>query len=855
MSIPADLTDFQLAPKKYGSAAGKRVDVFTNCYKINSFPDKTIFQYDVSIIPVKNGSSAPPTEKELTAKLPEAKTRPVFREFVKLYGKAKLGSEFIPFDGQKVCYSPVKLKLTQKSTDFNLDVVVEGVKRSFIVRIALAAEIQMGYLNEYIDGKSDTTSNNWQPPIRVLDTLISNYLIESTIRVGRSYFTQKGLFPLGDFLTLHKGVFCSVRPGEKSLFLNIDIAFGPFYNNFNCIDFLVSSCKLGSVPNLIKAFGASPRLLSSAVRGVMFTASHWQGKQKFKAAGVTHKPMSELTFECEMVEGQGLKKISVQEYFRKKYSVNLKYLDLPCLTYGANLYMPMELCSIAENQYYNKKLAPEFTEIMVERCRMKPNERFSEIRAAFDSLFLRENRAFTAFNMKFSNNFTNINSKMLISPQVAFKNKTMQTERGAFDLRGVNYFQGSVINNWGVFALLNKSEIDMKSLGFFVDNLVQFAGTTGITFKNKRPLIEYGNPMNASNEFQKFVNKLYSSTKVLPDIVFVVIGQKSTPLYEAIKNPAYKRFGIQTQVMLKKHLLKGKNLSYISNICLKINTKSGGITNTVKSPIFSKMFQLPTIVFGADVSHPGIGDYSSPSVSAIVASSNMSATRYSSRAYKQSSRLEIIQNLEECVKQQITEFRAKTNSIPQRIIFYRDGVSEGQYMEVVKTEISAIRRACKSLSDKYSPKLLYIVATKRHHMKFAMNINNRTDNCNPGLVVDNTIVSPVLTEFYLQSHNCGIGTSRNTKYTVLVNEIGIDIDSVEAITYDLCYQYAICNKSVSIVTPVYYAHRLSLRAKIALGDPNDDASSVSSGAYDQSKNIEAEPLKISAKLQNTMYYM
>lgn len=54
----------------------------------------------------------------------------------------------------------------------------------------------------------------------------------------------------------------------------------------------------------------------------------------------------------------------------------------------------------------------------------------------------------------------------------------------------------------------------------------------------------------------------------------------------------------------------------------------------------------------------------------------------------------------------------------QRIIFFRDGVSEGQLNTVLEEEITAIKAACREVHPKYNPKLTYIVCAKRHNYRF-----------------------------------------------------------------------------------------------------------------------------------------
>lgn len=69
---------------------------------------------------------------------------------------------------------------------------------------------------------------------------------------------------------------------------------------------------------------------------------------------------------------------------------------------------------------------------------------------------------------------------------------------------------------------------------------------------------------------------------------------------------------------------------------------------------------------------------------------------------------------------------------PQRIIFFRDGVSEGQFDEVRRAEIRAIRSACKKLQpDGYEPKVTFLVVQKRHHTRlFPLNPRDSQDRNN-----------------------------------------------------------------------------------------------------------------------------
>lgn len=55
---------------------------------------------------------------------------------------------------------------------------------------------------------------------------------------------------------------------------------------------------------------------------------------------------------------------------------------------------------------------------------------------------------------------------------------------------------------------------------------------------------------------------------------------------------------------------------------------------------------------------------------------------------------------------------------PHRIILYRDGVSEGQFLAVLQHELTAIREACIKLEGDYKPGITFIVVQKRHHTRY-----------------------------------------------------------------------------------------------------------------------------------------
>ncbi|KAJ4724979.1 Argonaute family protein [Melia azedarach] len=314
---------------------------------------------------------------------------------------------------------------------------------------------------------------------------------------------------------------------------------------------------------------------------------------------------------------------------------------------------------------------------------------------------------------------------------------------------------------------------------------------------------------------------------------------------------------------------------YFENVALKINVKVGG-RNTVLFDAVQGRIPLvtdrPTIIFGADVTHPQPGEDSSPSIAAVVASMDWpEVTKYRGIVSAQAHREEIIQDLYKSfqdaqrglvhggmIRELLIAFRRSTGHKPHRIIFYRDGVSEGQFNQVLLHEMTAIRQACASLEEGYMPRVTFVVVQKRHHTRFFAADHNRRDltdrsgNILPGTVVDTQICHPTEFDFYLNSHAGIQGTSRPTHYHVLYDENGFSANALQVLTNNLCYTYARCTRSVSIVPPAYYAHLAAFRDRYYIEGESSDGGSTR-GTSERSLEVQALPV-IKDNVKDVMFY-
>lgn len=403
----------------------------------------------------------------------------------------------------------------------------------------------------------------------------------------------------------------------------------------------------------------------------------------------------------------------------------------------------------------------------------------------------------------------------------------VQPQGGVWNFDNRKLYKGGLVGNW--FCINFSSVVGAAAANKFCQELAQNCNAYGMKFS---PYSVYGpccaEPKNVEADFKKWYNeakkklrnKLSAQSKEI-DLVVVILPDQNGSLYGEVKRICETVLGVVSQCCLTKHVIASLD-KYLRSVALKINVKVGGQNTVLDDEVSNRIFKLNTIVFGADVSHPHPGDDSSSSIAAVVASQDLEGSKYAGLYCAQPHRQEIISDLFDLIKELLESFTKKNGKNPDHIVFYRDGVCQRQFDEVLNHELEAIRHACKSIGDtvgeNYQPLVTFVVVQKRHHTRLFQKrsyarLFAEGHNVSPGTVVDSGICLGDTYEFYLCSHAATKGTSRPAHYHVLCNENRYTANDLVAFTNCLCYIYGPSTRSISIVAPVYYAHLLAYRAR------------------------------------------
>uniref|UniRef100_A0A1X7VUD3 Uncharacterized protein n=1 Tax=Amphimedon queenslandica TaxID=400682 RepID=A0A1X7VUD3_AMPQE len=879
-------------PRPGVGTLGRPIVLQTNHFPIK-FPTKgELYHYDVTLKPDT---------------CPRRINRAVIKEIEKKY-RENLQGILLAYDGTKNIYTSKPLPFRSKEFLVPLKLDEKDKEKKFEVIIKVVGSIPLDVLSQ-LSTVHTTQSSDVQSAIQGLDIVLRTLPSMSFVTVGRSFFTPpvtgRG-HPLGGGREAWTGYYQSVRPSMGwTITLNLDVSNTAFYKEQPVLEFLkevindggrggggggrgggrggggggrgggrggggrgrggggggrrdyLDEDSIRQLPCPSSLTDAQRRQFAKDIKGLKVKVTHLAYPRKYKVKDITQKSSRDLFFDCD---GQ---QTSVVDYFKSKHGKPLRYPDLPCLHMeGKNphIYIPMEYCEVL-GQKCNKKLTPEQTSAMIRHTAKPAYERQKQIMEKIHGAHFDGDEYLKNFGIKVSKRMSEVAGRVLDPPKMEVGEKrSVEPRNGSWDTRGKSFWHGISIKKWGIITARYFNDINV------------FASELSKASNEKRmrmpPPIEIYT-FKPRDDLEHILRTKFAGC----DIVIVILDGKQKPTYNEVKRVGDNTVGIRTQCVLFKNACK-PNTATMSNICLKINSKLGGtnsIPNYEKTDYAFPWESSPFIIFGADVTHPAPNDKRSPSLAAVTASMDENAMDYRAKVKVLKHRQEVfkIDELAGIVKEMLLKFYRKNDKCkPQRIIFYRDGVSEGQFKEVILNEVAAIQKACLSLPGDYKPGITFLVVQKRHHTRLfctdRRDQEGKAGNVPPGTTVDTDITHPREFDFFLCSHAGIQGTSKPAHYHVLWDDNRFSADELQALTYKLCHCFVRCNRSVSYPAPTYYSHLAAFRARYTLQDweekssyHSDTDSSFSYSSEDILSDVSKmeEAIKVNEFLQDSMYYV
>ncbi|KAI8098878.1 Piwi domain-containing protein [Halteromyces radiatus] len=838
-----DLTQLIMRPNV--GKVGKPVRVRSNFFEMTSLPAQNIQHLNIQILP----DGTPPVI-----------LRKVWQSFEdSLKGQAFLNKVKPIFDGRANLFSPKPLKCGDDNLGISFEVNLQEGNRSggvFKLNIKPVGVINMSELQLFLDGKSGIT-NNCLTAIMVLDVLFRHVPSMQYSTVGRSFFTPQDKRPLPNGAEVWQGFYQSARPTKGKMMINVDVSATAFYESGPLHEMLPKLLDRRSLDDLRRGIPDRERIkVEKILKNLKIVVVHRGAEKRLK---YKINKLTPTSVENTVFKDDSGNEMNVAQYFQKTYNRRLAFPFLPCIVVKKDIFLPMEVCEVIPGQRHLKKLNEKQTAEMIKFTCQKPNVRANKINQGVNLLKYKDNPYIQQFGVNVKSDMAMINARVLPPPKISYhassQDATFAPIGGAWNLRGKKVAKGANLGSWSVVNFTSKVHDGM--IQRFIRELCQTFTETGLNVINRQPPVTHADPQgNIERTLKEAWLKAGNAAKAQPQLILCILPNTGTPLYAEIKRISDTVIGIPTQCLQSKHIGDAKK-QYCANVCLKVNMKLGGVNLFMDNSQIPFISGKPTIVFGADVTHPAPGDMNRPSVAALTASMDSYASRYASTVRVQANRTEIIADLANMVKELLKTFYQNCGQKPQQILFYRDGVSEGQFDQVLKNEVAAIHAACASLDKTYKPPVTFVVVQKRHHARFfpvEPRDADRSGNCQPGTVVDTDIVHPFEFDFYLQSHAGLQGTSRPTHYHVLYDDNNFSPDALQELTYRLCYIYGRATRAVSICPPAYYADLVAARARFHRKGENWEDTDATSESMDSDSQMASYAV-VKSDLQKVMYFM
>jgi len=446
-----------------------------------------------------------------------------------------------------------------------------------------------------------------------------------------------------------------------------------------------------------------------------------------------------------------------------------------------------------------------------------------------------------------------VDARVLPTPGIMYANEKhpMIPSNGAWNMKNKILYKGAEVKAWGLVDYSFNRNIPAQEVEKYMHELIRIAKGMGISIGQPT----YKRAANQTTDAAQIVTEALTTDPRIELLMVILPGK--TPFYAQLKticdtargssdinNPKVREIlesrGLSTQCIQAKNVKKCNPMT-LAQLCLKINAKMGGINNSIdrtnKLTRPGKAFSEPVIFLGADVTHPGIGDKTRPSIAAVVGSLDSHPIRYAVSVRAQKHRMEVIEDLKNITKELLKQFLHFVRKKPAKIIMFRDGVSEGQFQQVLVHEMTAIQQACTELEPGYQPGITFVIVQKRHHARFKVTNQrdaDRSGNCPAGTTIDTGVCHPTEFDYYQYSHAGIQGTSRPTHYHVLWDDNNFNADEMQALSFMLCHLYVRCTRSVSIPAPAYYAHHVAYRARYHLQKEEGSESSQSGSDSEES---------------------
>ncbi|KAG6857512.1 hypothetical protein H0H87_002137 [Tephrocybe sp. NHM501043] len=443
----------------------------------------------------------------------------------------------------------------------------------------------------------------------------------------------------------------SVRPTFENIIVNVDTTIGVILPAGD----LERICAEHLGLNNSRYLGAEhvPRL-RLFLRNVKVEISKLPGHPNKRPQSIRDvvADVGNITFE------KNGERISIGDHFSRahRYPIRPKALGVKL---GSGIF-PMSVC-VTQLQLYKNRASPEVVREALEFSPRDPRARLDAIKAGWQELQYTQSPFLIGAGIKVDSEPLAVSGRVLPSPRLLFgpDESLVPQRQGTWDMLKKHFTIPATLTAWTIVDFANAAP---PVLDIFITDLMVCMRERGMIVEDPRGVSKRSPQADipavrfiTSTGLVKFAANFLPVMQVLHEIrsktkatmIMVILPESAPQPYRVVKRYGDVTGGICTQCVKWSRKLTGevqqrRANQYYNNLLLKINTKLGGINYTPWDDHMAFLKQVPTLIIGADVSHPAPGSHL-PSISGFVSSTDSRLCRYVASTKVQASRTEMIE--------------------------------------------------------------------------------------------------------------------------------------------------------------------------------------------------------------------
>ncbi|GAM91567.1 hypothetical protein ANO11243_096190 [Dothideomycetidae sp. 11243] len=895
---------------------GKPVVLWANHFNLRAPNALVLYRYHVNVVPEAKGK----------------KLKHVFELLLQEPGLERVCTDFKSLLLARDKMEDREIQLVYRS---EMEDDPQPGARTYVVKIQLSGTLDVGELVTAMhraQPAADSLSGAHLQILQSLNILLGHYpqsRPDTTTVGGNNHFffgQRKVEFDLGGGLQGLRGYFRSVRLGTGRLLVNINVNHAVFFRPGPLTELInIFGQTYGYHRPQLERFLRKVRVETThlpvkknkAGQKIPRIKTIWGLAKETDGRKLPHPPIvasfgagaAEVQFWLEptpestvlaSTDGNARKKgkpkpstgptsgqyISVLDFFKQHHNLTLTAGKMPVLNVGNDenpMYMPAEFCNVLPGQVSMKKLSSEQTAKMITFACRRPHLNAQSTTTdgpAVLGLLPNVNNPLASFGLGVDLSMITVPGRVLNPPLIKYSGTSTTSPRaGSWNMIKVKFTKSMKVPIWTSLWIrrIQGPGIKIEMADGITAAFWRKMQDAGLEVPAPRPGFVLDLDMTKPSSFHE--SQIETKLRAIAEhparieMVFIMVPDTDAVIYNRIKQFGDVVVGLHTVCVIQSKAAKqDRQDQYLANVALKVNCKLNGVNHSLDSARLGIIAQGKTMVVGIDVTHPSPGSLSTaPSVAAVVASLDKTLAHFPCELSIQESRKEMVTDLSTMVKARLHAWQQRNRTLPENILVYRDGVSEGQYVVLKDTEIPALRAACDETYPadhrrRNLPRITVVVVGKRHHTRFYATTADGADRSgNPlsGTVVDRGVTSGWDWDFFLQAHTALQGTVKPAHYYVVQDEIFSNLalkgshpfanpaDALEDLTHNLCYLFARATKAVSVCPPAYYADLACERARCYLSGVFDP----SAGSTDTLVSARASDVQIHPRLRNSMFYI